>query len=281
MIKIIREQPVLRENYLIKYYGKNNWSSYVKKYIKVLIDTLLEDMTNKVPRSIMIHTSIQKKSTAAFVKIDHRSINDAVFHVYIRDSYDFNDIASNLAHELVHVKQILEGDLETNRTGIVWQGEEYDIDAYEKATYRGKGDSDDAYWNAPWEIEARRLQDYYYAKWKGSSERKALVKQLGTEFLKYGMDNILAKYTPEDLQSGVPVKTVNEALISNERSIEAEKKLKKQFKHDIQSGDFSAEEIQAYIEKRGRMLGLTLSGAKRLIDWLEQFVDYDGVFDDF
>lgn len=55
-----------------------------------------------------------------------------------------DSIYETLAHEMVHIKQYVTGQLsDLENGGTLWEGVTFPSD-----------DSEDGYWNAPWEIEA-------------------------------------------------------------------------------------------------------------------------------
>lgn len=63
-------------------------------------------------------------------------------------------LLQNLAHEMIHVQQYLDGKMTEKSMGTAWNGRVY------------KGDfqkDNDAYFNAPWEIDARG-RDYWLYK---------------------------------------------------------------------------------------------------------------------
>ncbi len=61
-----------------------------------------------------------------------------------------------LAHEMVHLKQHLTGDLRWKGYHYEWKGEKYFV----------PDELSDAYWLAPWEMEARALEDWLAHKWE-------------------------------------------------------------------------------------------------------------------
>tara|TARA_R110000868_G_C10553774_1_gene736159 strand:+ start:60 stop:488 length:429 start_codon:yes stop_codon:yes gene_type:complete len=56
-----------------------------------------------------------------------------------------NEMAQNLAHELVHAKQFILGEI--NSTDYIWKKIDY---------------SECNYWEQPWEVEAYHREDYLY-----------------------------------------------------------------------------------------------------------------------
>ena len=77
-------------------------------------------------------------------------------------------ILRTLAHELVHVKQYITGELSWRDNGLLWKGELYDVDYLTEQL------------ETPYEIEAygreKGLLISFFIKWK------EIVKELGTEY---------------------------------------------------------------------------------------------------
>jgi len=87
--------------------------------------------------------------------IDHSLARPREFMIELDASmkYDFGDILTWLAHEMVHLKQFVRGELWDYETGRVqWKSREY-----------GKVDYDDQ----PWEKEAYRLEEKLYEEFAG------------------------------------------------------------------------------------------------------------------
>lgn len=62
-----------------------------------------------------------------------------------------------LAHEMVHARQFIRGELEENADGtVLWKGE-----IFKEAEFMS-----DEYWHAPWEMEARALEAWLIHKWE-------------------------------------------------------------------------------------------------------------------
>lgn len=66
--------------------------------------------------------------------------------IYIRKSDDFDEMMATLAHEMVHAKQYILGDLVD---GYLWKGEDY---------------TDCAYKHQPWEQEAEFMEMELFEK---------------------------------------------------------------------------------------------------------------------
>lgn len=86
-------------------------------------------------------------------------------HVYTPNKKRFRMVASarsgpyqllqNLAHEMLHVQQYLDGKMTENRAGTAWKGRIYKGD-FHKDT--------DAYFNAPWEVDANGRAYWLYKR---------------------------------------------------------------------------------------------------------------------
>jgi len=85
------------------------------------------------------------------------------------------NVYRNLAHEMVHVKQFATGQMNrhiiTQRTssgkrltGTLWEGKVYSSAKYE--------DSEEGYYDSPWEIEAYGREVGLYRLWKQSIDEK-------------------------------------------------------------------------------------------------------------
>jgi hypothetical protein len=88
--------------------------------------------------------------------------NPRWFTINLRDGVDDEDIIKTLAHEMVHVKQYAKNELgkqlklARGGSAIVtkWHGE-----------YWNAKKKEDAYWDAPWEIEAYGREVGLYQRW--------------------------------------------------------------------------------------------------------------------
>lgn len=70
-------------------------------------------------------------------------LEDEDYVIEVSSNINTNDIVETIFHELVHVKQIIDGRLDED--GRTWKGRTYDTD---KIPYK----------ELPWEVEAFRLQ---------------------------------------------------------------------------------------------------------------------------
>ena len=76
------------------------------------------------------------------------------FSLYIKKSKDFDDMLQTIAHELVHVKQYMNGTMNF--------GKDLNHTIWNKKIFNEKKIS---YWELPWEIEAYGLEKCLYEMW--------------------------------------------------------------------------------------------------------------------
>ena len=169
----------------IKVYSRN-----IDKRLKTAIFAMTEfAMANLIPskklrNNISINIHLRKHSNAGEAKLAKcanryrpRDFQVLLNHHYMeRDDYDRertdtewgHEILKTLAHELVHVKQYVAGDLTWRDRGLVWKGVLY--------TPEHLGE----YFETPYEIEAfgreRGLLVCFLARWS------EIEKELGFEY---------------------------------------------------------------------------------------------------
>jgi hypothetical protein len=82
---------------------------------------------------------------------------DSKFHIGIDRDTPRCFLTEVMAHEIVHLKQYLQGDLEDLPDGkTLWKGKIYETGEI----------GSDAYFLAPWEMEARAYQEWCVRKWE-------------------------------------------------------------------------------------------------------------------
>lgn len=81
--------------------------------------------------------------------------NNGNFFVLVQAGMDEKHIVKFIAHELVHVRQVLEGSLKILDEVVIWRDKSYPHPEFES----------DEYFLAPWEMEARALEDWVFHKW--------------------------------------------------------------------------------------------------------------------
>lgn len=67
-------------------------------------------------------------------------------------------VLSVLAHEMVHIKQFVTGQMSSVGDTVIWEGVSY------------KETTEDEYWDSPWEIEAFGRQLGLYIRYKNKEE---------------------------------------------------------------------------------------------------------------
>lgn len=81
-----------------------------------------------------------------------QSVKDSnLFYIFIKPNLNKFQLITTLSHEMFHVKQMLDGDLQMTLTNngyhVVWQGDDYGVVKYKH--------------NAPWEVQARAHERKY------------------------------------------------------------------------------------------------------------------------
>jgi hypothetical protein len=114
-------------------------------------------ISNRLSRNVYVTIKFKKN---LFKKEDFYGVCDALdlnrprdFDIEIDADLTFKQTLSVLAHELVHVKQYVTGQLKDYNTSkkIKWKGNIH-------FSEHGYGIIDTTYWDAPWEKEAYRLE---------------------------------------------------------------------------------------------------------------------------
>ena len=89
---------------------------------------------------------------------DCKILPPSYFTIEIKKRTSINSMVATLAHEMVHLKQYVVGDLELKiiQGGYryLWKGKVWEPD-----------NSEHKYWDAPWEIEAYGREPGLYNKW--------------------------------------------------------------------------------------------------------------------
>jgi len=103
------------------------------------------------------------------------------FTVDLRCHADDDDIFQTLAHELVHIKQYIKGELRTAEPLVAIGSKQKDHNTEKEDTYwYGKlwtpAPNEDGYFAAPWEIEAFGREVGLYARWLDHYEEKTRTK---------------------------------------------------------------------------------------------------------
>lgn len=79
------------------------------------------------------------------------------FRMDLQDNLDYEGLTVVIAHEMVHLKQYVTGDLiDSDDDTTIWKGQEYQHPEF----------LSDEYFLAPWEMEARALEAWIAHRWE-------------------------------------------------------------------------------------------------------------------
>lgn len=76
--------------------------------------------------------------------------------IYLQEGIGKHLETEHIAHEMVHLKQHLTGDLRWDTYHYLWKGEKWFVPKY----------MSDDYFLVPWEMEARALESWLVHKWE-------------------------------------------------------------------------------------------------------------------
>jgi hypothetical protein len=128
---------------------KINFRPYVKRAAQFYAQEL---MTNKMLENIFVQVKFSNKINAfgyASVTEFSPSNKPREFKIEIHSGIGAHDILKTLAHEMVHVRQYVMGDINVNLTR--WNGKRVDSSTID-------------YWVQPWEIEAHGMESGLFTK---------------------------------------------------------------------------------------------------------------------
>lgn len=125
-----------------------NYSSI--PYLDTVTHVMLKNMNIKGVRIVLLDV----KNSVSLNIMDGSVVNgfvverfDGVLQVFIKPKSSKLAVFQTLAHELVHVKQVIDGRLKViDRNNAVWMGDTVDINGWE-------------YIKRPWEVEAYDVQN--------------------------------------------------------------------------------------------------------------------------
>jgi hypothetical protein len=132
---------------------ENNYENAVKFFLNELkISTRLQNTLNI---KVHIRKTVLAKNVLGNCNITNNgSISTKDFKITLSSDRTYSQQLQTLAHECVHIEQACKNRLQTrvwssdNQTHVRWEGEE-----------QGVWMKDVSYEDAPWEIEARNLQE--------------------------------------------------------------------------------------------------------------------------
>jgi len=127
--------------------GFETCSTYKLNLVYDLLPSILKQLKIDGLGAMLIVTQLEKEQDYLGITVEHRP---DVYVVAIKTNVDEREMARVLAHEIVHVKQMLTGNLVQKvvkgvpTTTVMWKGKKFDVDKVE--------------WiRRPWEREAVML----------------------------------------------------------------------------------------------------------------------------
>lgn len=97
--------------------------------------------------------------------------NPRWFTITLRGARDDDDMIKTLAHEMVHVKQYAKNEL-GKELALATKGKGLKIATRWQGEFWKPSKKEDAYWDAPWEIEAYGREVGLYMKWMEHKGKK-------------------------------------------------------------------------------------------------------------
>lgn len=118
---------------------------------------LREMLTKQEVKKIdTINVTLKKLKGAVGYEYEQLTIEQKfILHIDLDRTQPINTIISTLAHEMIHVKQMLSGRLQIMNLNYVWEGKSYGIFPYRKLNRKQQIEK------IPWETEAYTNQDKY------------------------------------------------------------------------------------------------------------------------
>lgn len=120
-------------------------SFYAKKLGIDGLDVTIEIVRTKLPKPMIGACLWDEDENVGIIELDRRGKGR-------------KPILSVLAHEMVHIKQYATGQMRSFGKYVVWEGQTY------------VEETDDQYWDSPWELEAFGRQEGLYMRWKRRGE---------------------------------------------------------------------------------------------------------------
>ena len=124
---------------------KNNAQLY-----KQAVEFFLNELLSKVNQDALTLSISFKKFRGKAVKehADLEHLGRYTYKMQVNNLKPFHSIISTLAHECVHIKQSIKGQLVFKTNGLVYKNELYDVDSPSREEYN----------KLPHEVEARTLE---------------------------------------------------------------------------------------------------------------------------
>ena len=146
----------------------------LKPYEKVMVNSVVQFMMDKYKFKAKI--IVKKKDSGRMIgdiSLSPNSVDNHKFYLHFNPTQKPKRIIQAMIHELIHVKQVVKGELLPNKeyTTILWKGKEF-ITAKE---YNKIMKTDiPAYVKLPWEVEAMKAENGLYPIFTNSSYWKEL-----------------------------------------------------------------------------------------------------------
>lgn len=139
--------------------GKRN-AAKLEKAARFFASHLLHSRT--IPKIVLDIEVVKTLDVMGECVNEDDTKNPRWFTINLRRQADIEEMIKTLAHEMVHVKQYAKNELAKHMRvarggfsiGTKWNGE-----------WWNPGKKEDAYWDAPWEIEAYGREVGLYHKW--------------------------------------------------------------------------------------------------------------------
>lgn len=117
---------------------KLDMSNAIKFYLEKL------NISKEIPLTINIILSNLEECQGMIEVDDNENYIPEEFSITLNTTNPRDPLLQTLAHEIVHLKQYVTGELEMNNNKYVWKGK----------LWKEPSDADDAYFDSPWEIDA-------------------------------------------------------------------------------------------------------------------------------
>jgi hypothetical protein len=113
-----------------------------KRLVYHVIEHCYNELIPEYDTDIYIELTIPDDNLNGWCEYDGEN-----FEIEIKESLSREELIKTVAHEMVHVKQYLTGELVEERCKRIWKGVDH---------------TDDTHFNYPWEIEAYKLEEILY-----------------------------------------------------------------------------------------------------------------------
>lgn len=132
--------------------GRTPKAALLKLAIRYFIRELIPEDTN-----LKIKLSLVPMDPDTFALCVRRTDIPSNFHLKLRHDASIGMMLRSVAHEMIHVKQYITGQMVDEEHSVIWDGVHYPVIDQEKAKYEEQKD-------LPWEIEAYGRERSLYNK---------------------------------------------------------------------------------------------------------------------